>query len=673
MSTASRFANLKVRTKILTGFGCVLAILALVGGTSLIALRQIHDAGDTVVQRNTVVNITSDIETKFAVTRLRARTFTDIGDPALVAPFDAALAQARQSIDLALTTIRNPERLAKVRKIAEATQSYAQFFDRIKALTEEARTLQRDVLDPSGLRLHDDLGKLAAAAAQNGSGDVQLLALGALDDVMVARLDSNKALAHHDAALARKADESSQRVQQSLAALEPRIQSAELKPTFDEIVAVAQRYTGAFHRTLAISKEIDTVVTGGMLTAGASVTADAEAVKRSASEDQARAEAAINDAISFSETVSFTLVGAGLGLGIALAWLIGGAIAKPILGMTAAMRKLADGDTTVAIPGVGRTDEIGQMAGTMQVFKDNRTAADRLAAEQAAEHAAKEQRAAQLDMLTQGFEARAAELVGLVSAAATELQATAQSMTGTAGQTTQQATNVAAAAHQASANVQTVATAAEELASSVTEISRQVAQSAQIAGKAKEDAKRTDGVVQALADGAQKIGDVVGLIRSIAGQTNLLALNATIEAARAGDAGKGFAVVASEVKSLATQTAKATEDIALQIAQIQAATREAVESIRGIGTTIGEISEIGTAISAAVEEQGSATQAIARNVQQAAAGTQDVTSNIAGVSEGAASTGAASGQVLGAAAELSRQAEQLRGEVGQYIAGVKAA
>jgi methyl-accepting chemotaxis protein len=218
-----------------------------------------------------------------------------------------------------------------------------------------------------------------------------------------------------------------------------------------------------------------------------------------------------------------------------------------------------------------------------------------------------------------------------------------------------------------------VSAAAEQLASSISEISRQVAQSASIAGKAKDDARRTDGIVQALAAGAQKIGEVVGLISSIAGQTNLLALNATIEAARAGDAGKGFAVVASEVKSLATQTTKATQDIASQVGQIQTATKEAVEAIRGIATTINEISEIAAAIAAAVEEQGSSTQEIARNVQQAAAGTQEVTSNIVGVTRGASSTDAAANQVLASAQELSRQSDQLRTEMSHYIAGVKAA
>lgn len=221
--------------------------------------------------------------------------------------------------------------------------------------------------------------------------------------------------------------------------------------------------------------------------------------------------------------------------------------------------------------------------------------------------------------------------------------------------------------------MQTVASAAEELHSSIAEIARQVAQSSAIAGKAVDDARRTDTIVKTLASGAQRIGDVVGLINSIAGQTNLLALNATIEAARAGDAGKGFAVVASEVKSLANQTAKATEDISKQISEIQSATGEAVQAIESIAGTIEELSTIASSIASAVEEQGNATQEIARNVQEAASGTQHVSANIAGVSEGARETGAAAGRVLDAAGNLSSQAEQLRGDVRTFISDVKAA
>jgi len=285
----------------------------------------------------------------------------------------------------------------------------------------------------------------------------------------------------------------------------------------------------------------------------------------------------------------------------------------------------------------------------------------------------REQRTKRLDILLHGFEDKTAGLVSVVASAATELEASARTMSETTGETTHQAANVTEAVEAASTNVQTVAAAAEELSASIAEIARQVAQSSEIADKAVQDANRTDAIVKTLAAGAQKIGDVVGLISTIAGQTNLLALNATIEAARAGEAGKGFAVVASEVKSLANQTAKATDEIGQQISQIQLATNEAVAAIEAISHTISEVSRIATAIAAAVEEQGAATQEIARNVHEAASGTQQVSANIIGVSQNAAETGTAALQVLDAAGELSRQAERLSGDVRQFIGEVKAA
>ena len=262
---------------------------------------------------------------------------------------------------------------------------------------------------------------------------------------------------------------------------------------------------------------------------------------------------------------------------------------------------------------------------------------------------------------------RVGEVVDIVSSSSAELQATAESMAATAEETSRQSEAVAAAAEEATTNVQTVAAAAEQMAKSVEEIGRQVAQSSIVAGRAVDEANRTNTTVESLAEAAQKIGEVVELISDIASQTNLLALNATIEAARAGDAGKGFAVVASEVKSLANQTAKATEDIAAQISGMQEATSGTVESIKGISSTIGEISEIANAIAAAVEEQSAATQEISRNVQEAATGTQDVSSNITSVNEAAIETGKSAGGVLEAAQELSTQGEKLRTEIEKFM------
>jgi methyl-accepting chemotaxis protein len=355
------------------------------------------------------------------------------------------------------------------------------------------------------------------------------------------------------------------------------------------------------------------------------------------------------------------------------ALMIVASVSRPIAAMTEAMRRLARHDLATEIAGVGRKDEIGTMAEAVQVFKDNMIEADRLAAAQEAERNIKEKRAAALETLTQNFEAKIGRLVATLSTAATEMQATSQSMSSMAGDTSQRSATVATAAEEASSNVQTVAVAAEELSASVTEIARQVAQSAKIAGKAVDDAKHTDTTVQTLANGAQKIGEVVTLIQQIASQTNLLALNATIEAARAGEAGKGFAVVASEVKSLANQTAKATEEIAGQVEQIRGATGVAVTAIRGIGAVINEINDIAAAIASAVEQQGTTTKEIARNVQQAAAGAQEVTRNIATVKESSTASGGAATHVLAAADELSKQAAGLSDEVNSFIAEVKAA
>jgi len=362
-----------------------------------------------------------------------------------------------------------------------------------------------------------------------------------------------------------------------------------------------------------------------------------------------------------------------LALSVLLALLVGRSIANPVVAMTGAMRRLADGDKSVDIPAREATDEIGQMAKAVDVFKENMIKADQLAEEQRAEQARKEQRQAAIESSVTTFDQSVRSMLDMLASASTELESTARSMSATAEETSRQSTAVAAASEQATANVQTIAAATEELSASVSEIATQVSKSSTIAAKAVEDAQRSNATIETLAQAAQKIGDVVKLITDIASQTNLLALNATIEAARAGDAGKGFAVVASEVKSLAGQTAKATDEIAAQIVAIQDATREAVEAIQGVGATIGQMNEISTAIAAAMEEQGTTTQEITRNAQQAARGTQDVSSSITNVTQAAGETGAASGQVLGSASELGRQAETLRGQVAGFLAEIRAA
>ncbi|MBR1175235.1 HAMP domain-containing protein [Bradyrhizobium sp. KB893862 SZCCT0404] len=375
--------------------------------------------------------------------------------------------------------------------------------------------------------------------------------------------------------------------------------------------------------------------------------------------------------------LSFWVALAGLaGIAAGSIWLVAivrHRVCGPIVKLTARMSSLAEGETRKEIPCVERTDEIGAMAAAVGVFKDNMIKASQLAVEKERENELKMRRANLLDDLTRGFEAKASELLGGLASASAQMKEAAQSMTSIASTTGEQTALVASASQHTSGNVQTVAAATEELSSSISEISRQVAQSTEIASRAVENARRTGITAMTLADGAKRIGDVVTLIQNIAAQTNLLALNATIEAARAGEAGRGFAVVAAEVKSLASQTAKATVEISEQILAIQTASDGTVAEIRGVADVIAEIDQIGAAIAAAIEEQGSATREISRSIQQAASGTQEVNFNIAGVQQGADKTSAAATQVLSAVDQLSTQSGNLSEQLGRFLSEVRAA
>jgi methyl-accepting chemotaxis protein len=400
-----------------------------------------------------------------------------------------------------------------------------------------------------------------------------------------------------------------------------------------------------------------------------------ESLGKNVEEVRSRADEAYEEAQNAMEMrIQLAMIIAGLAA-LVLAVLLGRSVSRPLAAMTRAVGELAEGKFEIVLPGLGRRDEIGEMAQAVETFKTRAIDKARRDAEQeeAKARAAAAERKAAMHKLAGEFEAAVGNIVKTVSSAATELEAAAGSLTRTAETTQQLSVRVSAASEEASTNVQSVASSTEEMAASVGEIGRQVQESSHIAQQAVEQAHGTDERMAQLSAAAGRIGDVVKLITAIAEQTNLLALNATIEAARAGDAGRGFAVVAQEVKALAAQTAKATDEIGAQIAAMQVATQDSVVSIKEIGTTIGRMAEISSTIAAAVQEQGAATQEIARNVQQAAAGTTLVASNITDVNRGAGETGSASAQVLGSAQSLSSESSRLQLEVDRFLVTVRAA
>jgi methyl-accepting chemotaxis protein len=663
---------LRFRAKIMLGFAVVLAISAVSMGIAYLGFERVS-AGvasyrNSVLEADLARNIDRELISYQALARYYVVTGKeDDGKAALIA--EAGL---KDAIDRAMKDTANPARLDQVRRIANEFGTFTRIFADILKIKSDSALVAQNQLTHGGTMLRYKLDDLASKAVEAELPAVELGVKQVATQYLAVTGLANTFVINSDQAVATSALARLKFVENSLQAISST--NEKILQGLKEAAGMLAAYRQAFSTLVENSKSVDQLTTE-MAKSKTAIMQGSSALKADLSSDQQRLESESDAIIGSTERLIVMLATGSLLLGAALAILLGNGISRPMTTMCRAMRVLANGKFDVVLPGLGRKDELGEMAGAVEEFKLQAVAkAERDAAAQDTQNRANSAaRRAELIRFADEFETAVGAIVANVSASAVQLESAAGTLTRTAETTQSLSSQVAGTSEAASSNIRSVASATEELSTSVDEIGRRVRESSQIAESAVLQAQQTDARIGKLSRAAQQIGDVVKLITAIAEQTNLLALNATIEAARAGEAGRGFAVVASEVKSLASQTAKATDEISSHISGMQGATQESVAAINEIGGTIAQISNIASNIAGAVEQQSSATQEIARSVQSVAQGTHEAAANIVQVNRGATETGSASADVLNSARTLSTESTRLREELDRFMSNIRAA
>jgi methyl-accepting chemotaxis protein len=669
--TAGYFSNLRFRTKIMLGFLVVLGISAVSMATAYFGFERIATGvsayHDIVAQSDRA----RDIDRDLTAYQLLARYYA-------VSGLDGDLAAARTAETDLGNAIDRARRLASdanrpdITRLSETFSEFSKLFARVVEIKAENASVAANRLNRFGNTLRYKFDDLSDTAIMMGDSSLQSTLKELLPQAAAISAAISNFVARPDKAVASGANARIQMLKNSLSSLNS--SDARIVPKVAEIADQLNVYGSTFATFVANTALIDQL-SAKMSEAAKAITQDAGVIKGGL---LARQEALAGESATAARTTGWFVTVLGIGglmLGASLAMMLGAGISRPMVAMCAAMRQLAGGDFAVVLPGLGRKDEVGEMAAAVEEFKQRAIArAEHDAAERESQNrVASDARSAELHRFADNFEAAVGVIVTSVSSSASQLESAAITLTRTVEAAQDLSGRVASASEEASSNVQSVAAATEELSASVYEIGRQVQESSRIAAAAVQQAEATDARIVRLSRAAQEIGDVVKLITAIAEQTNLLALNATIEAARAGEAGRGFAVVASEVKSLASQTARATDEIASHIVGMQEATQESVAAIKEIGQTIGQISKIAGTIATAVEHQGVATSEIAKNVQSAAGGTHEIAESIMEVNRGATETGVASGEVLNSAQTLAVESTRLRQELDSFMANIRTA